>query len=456
MKKILLAILLLATIVVPVPSTIRANGFPNQDKHHAMLRLEDVGPGNEYTTPEELGKLRAVFQYLEEQHIAFSVAVIPRSKHIDANGKWVENGIDDPNPSPNVKSFVALLKDAEQHGAVLGMHGYTHQYGTTKRSDNNQDSGTGYEFAVSGAPETDTTEYAADKITKSLAAFDKVGFTPGFWESPHYHDTREQEEVFRSYMGILYQPDYRSLRSLKDLNVYETENTYGTSSLGSLYVPAPLSYVQGQATVDADLTRVSYFRGLASMFVHPFLEFPYLEPVKDANGKPVIQNDLPVYQYIQNKTSYLHQLIPGFEKAGFKWMSLYDVVPFSPAHRVTLPLGTKASDIMLGDMNGDGHANVAVRAGNAIEVYEEDFQWPRNRTQRPSTEWLQDHFTADDTMTLADLDGDLMADLVDYNKATGDVHVFHSDGAEFAKARVAGHLPAGYDSMQTLDVNGDK
>ena len=53
MKTALLAILLAAAILIPVPSVGRANGFPDQDKHHAMLRLEDVGPVINYETPDE-------------------------------------------------------------------------------------------------------------------------------------------------------------------------------------------------------------------------------------------------------------------------------------------------------------------------------------------------------------------------------------------------------------------
>ncbi|WP_018132231.1 DUF2334 domain-containing protein [Effusibacillus pohliae] len=431
------------------------NAFPDWGKRRAMLRLEDIGPGGSYATPDELGRLRAVFEYLEEQQIPFHVAVIPRWKNLRPDGTWYEKGIDDPNPDETVRQFVRLLQDAQRHGAVLGMHGYTHQYGSGKMPNNNQDTGTGAEFDVKGAPETAASSYAAERIRKSLAAFEKNGLQPGFWESPHYRDTREQEAVFRSFMGVLYQPDFWSPRSLFDLNVYDNENVYGRTSLGSVYVPAPLGYIRGQQGVDKVLGKLPTYRGLASLFYHPFLEYPFLQVVTDASGRPVMRDGLPVYRYKPGETSYLHRLVEGFKQNGYQWVSLHQVVPFSPAHRVELPPGTRPSDVLLGDVRGIGHADVVVRKGDQIQVIEGVYAWPRNRPQGAARTWLKQAFAADEQLMLADVNGDKRQDLVAYNRTTGHVRVFYSNGNHFGSAVPFGVLPVGIEGLRPLHLHRD-
>ncbi|MDG0791054.1 DUF2334 domain-containing protein [Cohnella ginsengisoli] len=424
------------------------NIYPNKDKHHAMLRLEDIGPGGEYGTPEALGKLRAVLEYIESEGIPFQMAVIPRSIRLGDDGVWQERGIDDPQPDAVTQSLVRLLRQAEDNGGALGMHGYTHQYGETVMKGDGQNSGTGYEFKVPGASGTKDTGYAAARIESSLAAFEKAGLRPAFWESPHYRDTRAQEKVFRSYVGILYEPDLFSLRSFKDMNMYESRNTYGQDSLGSVYVPAPLSYITDDASVDKLLRKAKTYDGLASLFFHPFLEFPALEPVTGADGQTQMKDGLPVYRYKEDGApSKLHKIVEGLDREGYRWLSLNEVVPFTPAQRVTLPLGTAADDVMTGDVTGSGHADVVVREPHRISVIPGEYGMPRNRPQAAAQVWLKAEFPPQVRLLLADLDADGKQDLVAYDSGTGAIRVSPAEDGRFAEPVSAGTLPAGLDRL---------
>lgn len=424
------------------------NIYPNKDKRHAILRLEDIGPGGEYGTPENLGKLRAVLDYIESEGIPFQMAVIPRSIRLGSDGVWQERGIDDPQPDALTQSLIRLLRQAEDNGGVLGMHGYTHQYGDTVMKGDGQNSGTGYEFKVPGASETKDAGYAAARIERSLAAFERAGLRPAFWESPHYRDTRAQEKVFRSYVGILYQPDLFSLRSFKDMNVYESRNTYGQDSLGSVYVPAPLDYITDDASVDKLLRKAKTFDGLASLFFHPFLEFPALEAVTGADGRTQMSDGLPVYRYKEDgASSKLHRLVEGLEREGYRWMSLNEVVPFTPAHRVTLPLGTTAEDVLSGDVTGSGHADVVVREAHRISVILGDYGTPRNRPQAAAQVWLKAAFPPQERLLLADMNADGRQDLVAYDPVTGAVRVSMAEDGRFADPAPAGKLPTGLDRL---------
>lgn len=433
------------------------NIYPNKDKQHAMLRLEDIGPGGDYGTPESLGKLRAVLDYIEAEGIPFQVAVIPRSISLGKDGVWHERGIDDPHPDALTQSLIQLLRQAEGHGGALGMHGYTHQYGDTVMKGNGQNSGIGYEFKVPGASGTKATDYAASRIESSLAAFKRAGLRPAFWESPHYRDTRAQEKVFRSYVGILYQPDLYSLRSFKDMNMYDNRNAYGQDSLGSVYVPAPLGYITNGASVDKLLKKAKTYDGLASLFFHPFLEFPELEPVKGADGKTMIQDGLPVYRYKgDGSNSYLHRIVAGLDQEGYRWMSLHDVVPFTPAHRVTLPLGTSASEVLLGDVTGSGHADVVVREPHRISVIPGDYASPRNRPQAAAQVWLTAEFSLEEQLLLADMDSDGRQDLLAYNPGTGAARIARAEDGRFAQPVPAGELPAGLDRLLPIRTPGGR
>jgi len=448
-------------LAVVVAATVYAltytgtNIFPNKDKRHAMLRLEDIGPGGDYGTPDSLGKLRAVLDYIEAEGIPFQVAVIPRSISLGKDGVWHERGIDDPQPDALTQSLIRLLRQAEGHGGALGMHGYTHQYGDNLMKGNGQNSGIGYELKVPGASSTKATDYAASRIESSLAAFERAGLRPAFWESPHYRDTRAQEKVFRSYVGILYQPDLYSLRSFKDMNMYDNRNTYGQDSLGSVYVPAPLGYITNGASVDKLLKKAKKYNGLASLFFHPFLEFPELEPVKGADGKTIMRDGLPVYRYKgDGSNSYLHRIVAGLGQEGYQWMSLHDVVPFTPAHRVTLPLGTTAGEVLLGDVTGSGHADVVVREPHRITVIPGDYALPRNRPQAAAQVWLTADFSPEEQLLLADMDGDGRQDLLAYDPATGTARIGLAEDKRFAEPESASGLPGGLDRLLPIRTPG--
>ncbi|HEU4965549.1 MAG TPA: DUF2334 domain-containing protein [Bacilli bacterium] len=455
MKKIWLALLLAAAILVPIDTPVHTNAFPNTDRHHALLRLEDISPGASYSSPEGLGRLRAVMEYLEQEQVPYHIALISRAKTLQKDGTWFEKGIDDPQPDEHVRQFITLLQQAERKGAVIGMHGYSHQYGDKQMPGNNQNTGTGFEFDVENEPETATAPYARERISKSLNAFEQAHLTPAFWESPHYHDTREQEEVFRSYVGLLYQPDWHSLRSLRDLNVYEDENTTGRTTLGSVYIPAPLSYVQNAESVTKILDRLPTYRGLAAMFYHPFLEFPFLEPVLDDQGRPVLQDGIPEYRYKADSVSHLHKLVAGFREENYRWMTLYDIVPFSPAHRIELPLGTKPSDLLLGDVDGDGSDDILTRSGDRIDRYPGTYDWPRNQSQKRPENWLTESFKADDRLLLGDIDGDGRRDLIAYQPNFIHVRWFRSNGYRFEAGRDLLNLPTTSKNLTAADLNGD-
>ncbi|MEK0316805.1 DUF2334 domain-containing protein [Cohnella sp. 56] len=431
------------------------NIYPNKDKHHALLRLEDIGPGGEYGTLDDLGKLRTVLDYIESEGIPFQMAVIPRSISLSGDGVWRERGIDDPHPDAIVQSLVRLLRQAEGNGGALGMHGYTHQYGDAVMKGDWQNSGTGYEFKVPGVPGTKAAGYAAARIESSLAAFERAGLSPAFWESPHYRDTRAQEKVFRSYIGILYEPDLFSLRSFKDMNMYKSRNTYGQDSLGSVYVPAPFGYITDGASVDKLLHKAKTYNGLASLFFHPFLEFPELEPVQGADGHTLMRDGLPVYRYKgDGSASYLHRLVEGLEREGYQWMSLYDIIPFTPAHRVTLPLGTDAGEVLLGDVTGSGQVDVVVREAHRIAVIPGHYAMPRNRPQAAAQVWLTAEFPPQERLQLANMNADGRQDLVAYDPATGAARVSLAEDGRFAAPAPAGGLPAGLDRLLPMRAQG--
>ena len=425
------------------------NIYPNANKQHAMIRLEDIGPGDVYGSLEGLGKLRAVMEYIQTKKIPYHIAVIPRWMSVEADGTWKERGIDDPNPDSVVNHFIKLLQDGERHGAILGMHGYSHQFGESSRADNNQNSGTGNEFKVKGIPETNESSYAAERISKSIAAFDRADLQPKFWETPHYHDTRSQEKVFRSFIGILYQPDLFSLRTFKDINVYDTLNSYGKSSLGSIYVPTTYSYVKEGNSVEQILSKAANRNGLASLFYHPFLEFPFLEEQIGADGKPLIRDGLPVFKYKEDGAmSHLHRLLDGFEKEGYHWVSLHDIVPFTPAHRVKLPLGTTTHQILLGDVTGQGHADVIVVEKHRVLVIPKKYTLPRNNPQPASQVWLNHTFSLEEKLILSDWNNDGKQDLISYNKQTGELWISWASEGQFLAPAFLGKLPSELQSLQ--------
>lgn len=372
---------------------------PTAGGKYILLRLEDVGPGGFYGTPEGIGKLRTVIEYLTEQKIPYHIAVVSRWKTYDPNNGWTDQGID--TPTPITESFVSVLRYAQDHGALLGMHGYSHQWGNVPRADGQENSGYGYEFNINGEPVSTDKEYAAERIEKSLKAFEANGLKPAFWESPHYHSARQQQEVFRSYMGIIYEPNWSYLRSLRDVVYIEDQNDWKEPSLGSVYIPAPLRYVYNEGRVQKILDQLKDYHGLASMYFHPYMEFSHMEPVME-NGKPVIRDGLPVYSYKEGEESPLHKLLDGIKQTHYLFGTIHDIVPFSPAHQVQVTKQLKREQLIIGDMNNDGRddwVTVDPRLGE-VDVTLSNSHWPRNIQPNDPVVWLRNNNVKEASVSL--------------------------------------------------------
>ncbi|MDF2668471.1 MAG: hypothetical protein K0R67_777, partial [Paenibacillus sp.] len=335
---------------------ISAVGTDNQPKY-ILLRLEDIGPGGQYEGPEQLGKLRAVIELLKEYKVHYQMAVIPRWIEIPKDGKRYDISLDKTD-DPYVAAFVSLLKQAESNGAVIGMHGYTHQVGDVRRDDGQHESGIGNEFNVSNVEETKSTRFAQQRVEEAIQIFEGINIRPKFWEAPHYQTTPEQDEVFRCFFGLHYQADMFKNRNPVSAQYSTARNTrVGETSLGAVNVPTPLSYIPYNRDADIILKQLDQSDRLPSFFFHPFLEFKHLTPVLDANGAPVLQDGLPLYRYPAKSKSILTKLLIQLEQKGYKFIPITDYIPFTPAQSVRIE-GMSEKNIQIADVTGDGQADV--------------------------------------------------------------------------------------------------
>lgn len=420
------------------------------DPRVMLLRLEDIGPGGQYDSIDQLGKLRAVFEYFEQQGVRYQIGVIPRWINILPD-KSVYNRTLNEKDDPYIQAFVRLLHQAEAGGAVIGMHGYTHQVGMERRADDHQESAIGNEFNVSDVPETATNAFADERLQAGLEILDEAGIVPRFWESPHYHTVPEQQKVFRSYFGLIYENVLEDPKQPHVQYVRDANNGYGTSSIGSVYVPTPFSFIPYNRDERLILDQMGKSDRASSFFYHPFLEFKYLIPVLDEDGEQVIRDGLPEYQYPDKAKSNMQKLVPAVKERGYSFYSIQDYVPFTPSQQVPLP-GGKASQVKWGDVTGDKQLDAVAwddKTG-AVTVKPCDLNKRRNAEQPAEEKWAVIQRGKGDQFVLVDSNRDGYADFW-VLRASGWLEEYRSNGQGFVPNQtVSVELPLAWDNAEPI------
>lgn len=398
-----------------------------------LMRLEDIGPGGQYESPEQLGKLRTVLEYLGGNNVRYQIGVIPRWLNFMPDQSVYDRSLD-RRDDPYIRSFTNVLKNAESSGAVIGMHGYTHQVGQTRRDDGHHESGIGNEFDVAGIPETSQPAFAEERLEAGVRILQAAGITPKFWEAPHYHSAAAQDDVFRSFFGIVYENE-RSMPNQQNVFYHNVRNKgAGSATLGAVYVPTPFSYIPYNKDEKLILNQLGKRQRLASFFYHPFLEFSHLQPVLDTDGNPVLRDGLPEFAYASNGKSILQKLIAGVRDKGYSFYSLQDYVPFTPAQSVRFHANETFA--RLGDADGDGVTDIVVRnsAKGGFNVIRGSNNGLRNDRRQAGEKWLDASFDAGDKAAMFDYDNDGKSDLW-LLRTTGKVEAYRSNGTAFVLDR---------------------
>ena len=188
----------------------------------ALVRFEDVTSSQtyRYSTAESLEKLRAIFDYCYAKGIPMQMGWIPR--YIDP-GKGIDNAPAQDYSMHNA-NFVYTLDYFTERNGLLGLHGYTHQYGT--------------EVTVSGT-EFDATHNTSERsiVTRLQYAINDaniLGLPAVFFESPHYGATTYQKSIMAKYFDVIF--EYRA--NPRETNVTKVQ----VGSRVVKYIPTPLGY----------------------------------------------------------------------------------------------------------------------------------------------------------------------------------------------------------------------
>lgn len=266
-----------------------------------LFRLEDIAPGYLYNNPDALEKLRIITDYLYSENIPFHVAWVPR--YIDPRpSSKLDDDLSQQNGMLNADFIYTLDYMLEKNG-LIGLHGYTHQYG-------NSESVGGSEFNAypnDGIP--GTVQYTQGRVDMAIAAAKKLDIPYCFFEVPHYAISSKLSKVLEKNFNILYGP-YPSTPNQISVSRNEDNTT--------IYVPTPLDYVNGKGDMANMLHKIETIKPgvLASFFYHPYLEFNDIEISRSSDG-------YPLYTYAE--TSILHRIIELFYNKGYKFITVNDL-----------------------------------------------------------------------------------------------------------------------------------
>lgn len=271
-----------------------------EERHRALLRLEDVGP------QADPARLREIGDYLAEQQVPFSVAVYP--VYVDPHGEQ-NNGEPRTVRLQDRPEVVAALRHLVDSGGTLVMHGYTHQYEDAANPYHGI-SGDDFEFyrahvdeqdhvQLDGPAADDSPEWTAERLDAAYAEFDAAGLPrPPVFEFPHYaagpnaYDEVAQRFTARYdrgmyFPGVLGGGEVDHARGVGQFVPYLVRDVYD-----SVVVPENLGEVtkndsnQHAARSPADLLdsaerNLVVRDGTASFFYHPFLGVEDLRELVD-------------------------------------------------------------------------------------------------------------------------------------------------------------------------------
>jgi hypothetical protein len=272
--------------------TIAADKQPESGKT-ALLRFEDVTADQRYATSESLEKLRTIFDYCYSKNIPMHLGWVPR--YIDA-----KNNIDnDPAGKYSIHNanFVYTLDYFVDKYGIIGLHGYTHQYG-------NQVSIDGIEF---NGKYNSSEKSVRERLGYAINDAKKLEIPISFFESPHYAATPSQKKIIEQYFDNIY--EYRVSQSEKNI----TKVNSGDRVVK--FIPTPLNYVDGKEDTDNMIAKIKALGKdeLGSFFYHPSIEFEFITIKKDING-------YPTYEY--SSESPLHRIVNTFIDHGYKFKDI--------------------------------------------------------------------------------------------------------------------------------------
>ena len=426
-------IIFMATLwmVICCPITLHQEKSPAFMKK-ALIRLEDIGPGGYYGTEEALMKLRVIADYLQSQQVPFHVSMIPRF----VNGSLgYDKSIGDIS-DPFVLSFIDTIRYLRDHGASIGMHGYTHQYGGAV-------SGEGFEFAhpvcASNCPPDDPAQatleytlfegsYASGRIREGFKAVEQSGLQVDWFSTPHYATSKDQRKILEGWVGIFFENPLGE--ESRTLVIRQIDSPF---SNGVVYVPTRLEYVHGDAP-DAFVDRIclnidSYIgEDIAAFFYHPYLEFKFIRFDQTSGTTQVIYDD----------NSYLKRLIRCFKQKSLAFVPLLSLINFAPSVRQTDFFPGEEYVFLIGDVNGDGFTELIIWQRQTGTWYTAScdlrrFPFSNRRQPRFAAHWALSTWAAGSHWVplIGDFNGDGRDDIVAWNPQAGEWRVALSDGVKF-------------------------
>lgn len=160
-------------------------GQDHPTQHLALIRIEDIHPNT------DIDRLNSVVDYLYHKQIPFGIALVPVYKNPET-GEEVHLA-DRPD-------FVAAIKAAQAKGAIIILHGYTHQRVGETVVD--------YEFwdrDTHAPPADETPESVRARIVAALNETAEVGIYPQIWETPHYAASDMAHGVIAEYFKAVWE-----------------------------------------------------------------------------------------------------------------------------------------------------------------------------------------------------------------------------------------------------------
>lgn len=232
---------------------------PVKEGSSAYIRLEDIAAdglkpdGSAKYSVSMLEKLKYTAEYLYLSGQKYYIGWIPVYVCPELNYS------NDISVYYNLYNsyFIYVLDYMTDHNGHLGLHGYTHQYG-------NDESGDGYEWGAA-TPYSVTEQQERMILAKQSSA--RLGYTPEFFEFPHYEATNEQLLMAEHYFDVVYQ-NYPDIYKAGEITCTER------SGKTVYYIPTPAGYVRYKRD-DSIYTNIDYSiksGNVLSLYFHPIID----------------------------------------------------------------------------------------------------------------------------------------------------------------------------------------